>query len=104
MLYHMSIVTDWDYKKGCMGLGMFIFINNFRKEGNEFILMHEYGHTVQSMILGPLFIPLIGIPSLIWASSNKLKNYRNRHHISYYDLYTEKWANILGNKVLKNRL
>ena len=104
MLYHMSIVTDWDYMKGCMGLGMFIFINNFRKEGNEFILMHEYGHSIQSLILGPLFIPLIAIPSFIWASSKSLKNYRQRHKMSYYDLYTEKWANNLGMRVLKNRL
>ena len=75
-----------------------------RKEGNEFILMHEYGHSIQSLILGPLFIPLIAIPSFIWASSKSLKNYRQRHKMSYYDLYTEKWANNLGMRVLKNRL
>ena len=104
MIYHMSIVTDWDYKNGCMGLGMFIFINDFRRKDNEFILMHEYGHSIQSLILGPLFIPLIAIPSLIWASSKSLKNYRQIHKISYYDLYTEKWANHLSRRVLKNRL
>ena len=104
MIYHMSIVTDWDYKNGCMGLGMFIFINDFKRKDNEFILMHEYGHSIQSLILGPLFIPLIAIPSLIWASSKSLKNYREKHKISYYDLFTEKWANHLSRRVLKNRL
>jgi len=28
-------------------------------------LVHEYGHTIQSIILGPLYLLIIGIPSSI---------------------------------------
>jgi hypothetical protein len=33
------------------------------------LFMHEYGHTFQSHIWGPLYLPVIGIPSLISASN-----------------------------------
>lgn len=31
------------------------------------LLVHEYGHTIQSMILGPLYLIVIGIPSTLWG-------------------------------------
>ena len=55
---------------------------------------HEYGHTVQSKILGPLYLFVIGLPSLLWAWLGD--NYRKKNKVSYYAFYTEKWANKLG--------
>ncbi len=52
--------------------------------------LHEYGHSIQSRILGPLYLIVIGIPSIIWAA------YWNPTKGSYYKFYTEKWANKLG--------
>ena len=59
-----------------MGIGMFIFISEKCPKGLESNLsmqetfertkVHEYGHTIQSIILGPLFLLVIGIPSCIW--------------------------------------
>ena len=45
---------------------------------------HEYGHTYQSRILGPLYLIVIGIPSLLSASLRPGK---------HGQLYTERWAN-----------
>lgn len=44
---------------------------------------HEFGHTWQSRLLGPLYLLIIGIPSLISAATNPAN-----HH----NFYTEKWA------------
>ena len=63
----------------------------------EELIKHEYGHTIQSKYLGWLYLPVIALPSLIWAGF--FGWYREDNGIDYYDFYTEKWANKLGEKV-----
>lgn len=58
------------------------------------ILQHEYGHSLQSAILGPLYLLVIGIPSILWAGLGQ--GYRNRTGANYYSFYTERWADKLG--------
>lgn len=103
--YNGAVVTVRRSRYGSMGLGMFIFISEsaMNSERREFTLMHEYGHTVQSIILGPLFLPVIGLPSLLWAGLPVFRKYRERRSISYYRLYTERWANFLGERAVKAR-
>lgn len=49
-------------------------------------IAHELdGHTVQSKILGPLYLFIIGIPSILNAAFDFTD--------CYYDFYPEKWAN-----------
>lgn len=94
-LYHGAIVTVWRVKRGNMALGMFIFLN----EGvSEYTMIHEYGHTVQSVILGPLYLLVIGLPSLLWCGLPICVNYRKRRSVSYYTFYPERWADFLGGK------
>lgn len=53
---------------------------------------HEWGHTRQSLILGPLYLIVIGIPSIIWAATH-----RTIAPNKPYDwFYTESTANKLG--------
>lgn len=73
---------------GSVTLGRHIFISS--RAGSDTI-KHETGHVKQSQILGPLYLPLIGIPSILWAAVHK-KIAPNK---SYYWFYTEKWANKL---------
>lgn len=109
-IFHGTVVTIWksDYSMGC---GMFIFLCDYglpespgslRTRLQYDTLVHEYGHTVQSLLLGPLFLPVIALPSLLWASLPVFRKMRKRKNISYYWLYCEKWANHLGDKILKN--
>jgi hypothetical protein len=58
-------------------------------------IKHEYGHAIQSRILGPLYLIIIGIPSIIWAAlyGSIIPRYKN----NYYRFYTEKWADKLMN-------
>lgn len=57
-------------------------------------IKHEYGHTIQSHLLGPLYLLIIALPSLIWCWLGK--KYRKNSGKSYYWFYTEKWADKLG--------
>jgi len=63
------------------------------------LLVHEYGHTIQSLLLGPLYLVFIGIPSTLWGFLPSLNRKRKKEHLSYFDFFTEKWANSLGEKV-----
>lgn len=103
--YNGAVVTVRRSRYGSMGLGMFIFISESAMNGErrEFTLTHEYGHTVQSIILGPLFLLIIGLPSLLWAGLPVFRKYRERRSLSYYWLYTERWANFLGERFVKAR-
>lgn len=78
---------------GSVSLGTYIFLcppHWYNKE----VLRHEKGHTKQSYILGWLYVPIILIPSLIWCGC--FEKYREKHNISYYAFYTEKWADKLS--------
>lgn len=56
-------------------------------------LKHEYGHSIQSLYFGPLYLLIIGIPSLI---NNLRARYDKRVYDTYYSRYPEKWADRLG--------
>ena len=107
-LYHGAIVTEW--KQGSsVSLGLFIFVSGnpcYRgiptiEEAAGRLLVHEYGHTIQSLILGPLYLIVTGLPSIVWASIPGLRKMRRKKQISYFSFYTERWANHLGEKITK---
>lgn len=95
--YRGTLVTHWD-QVGSMGVGMFLFLGT---NANAQVLVHEYGHSVQSMILGPLFLPVMGIPSILWANLPPCRWLRREKGVSYYSFYPEKNANWLGQLVTK---
>lgn len=90
IMYKDKIATLWLFDGG-LSMGMFVFVY---KNYDENLIKHEYGHTIQSLYLGPLYLFIIGIPSLIWAGF--FKEYRRKNRISYYSFYPEKWAEKLG--------
>ena len=77
---------------GGVTLGRYIFVNqNYTDLSN--VILHEIGHTKQSRILGPLYLIIIGIPSISWAGLRRLIPALKK--INYYSFYTESWANKL---------
>ena len=87
---------------GGISMGMFIIINKNR--GEDWLnstKVHEFGHSIQSIILGPLYLLVIGLPSLIWCNAKRFIKLRKEKGVSYYSFYPEKWANYLGTKVTK---
>lgn len=103
--YRGSIVTMWALKSG-VSLGMFVFVREPLVGDSPLtcpaidparrLLVHEYGHTMQSLILGPLYVLVILLPSMVWAGSPALKRRRLKRGASYYSFYTERWANSLA--------
>lgn len=80
---------------GSVSLGEFIFLAPYDWDDQR-VLNHERGHREQSRRLGWLYLPLVGIPSVIWQVC--FRSYRSNHGVDYYDFYTERWADRLGNR------
>lgn len=71
--YHGAILTYHDGNWGGVSLGAFIFINGNRPEvWTRDARVHEYGHTIQSLICGPLYMFAVGIPSVVWCNTKSL--------------------------------
>jgi len=93
--YHGVVVTEWKKKKG-LSLGLFLFIPE-GDYGKDF-LVHEYGHTIQSLLLGPLYLLVIGLPSVLWCNLPWCVAFRRKKKILYRSFYTECWADRWGEK------
>ncbi len=90
--YRGAVTTRWRRRTG-LSLGLFVFLP---QEAGRRVLEHEYGHTLQSLALGPFYLAVVGLPSLIWAGLPALGRRRARRSISYYAFYTERWADAWG--------
>lgn len=97
-----SVVTSWK-RDCCTSIGCFIFMDEASFRNYRPLLIHEYGHTIQSSILGWLYLPVIFLPSVIWFSVPALKKFRKQKKYSYYQFYTERWANHLAEKICREK-
>lgn len=110
--YYGAIITEWNMKSS-VSLGLFVFVTSepyFAKkfegeisteELSNRLLVHEYGHTIQSLMLGPLYLLVIGIPSTLWGFAGAKK--RKEEQVPYGAFFTEKWANHLGEQVTSEK-
>lgn len=73
-----------------ISLGNYIILKR-ENRGNDF--KHEYGHSIQSRILGPLYLIIIGLPSLLGNIYSRIFNKDDKW---YYNQPWEKWADKLG--------
>ncbi len=101
-------VTSWKLKSS-LSLGEFIFVSDdpffyysnekeklTRSDFYSQIEVHEYGHTIQSLILGPLYLLVVGVTSLTWAGLPYFAKKREKNGVSYFAVFPEKQANRLG--------
>ena len=87
-----AVCTEWKRRDG-VSLGLFIFC-----PADGGIHLHEYGHTFQSLLLGPLYVPAVLVPSMIWAGLPACARWRKRKNLPYSALYCERWADRLGSR------
>ncbi len=94
--YAYIVYIPWN--AGGLSMGLFIFVKEAHKnkKWTYNTRIHEYGHTWQCLLLGPLYYLVVALPSVIWC--NFFDGYRKKNNVSYYKLYCEKWANIWGEK------
>ena len=96
--------TFLPWNQGGLTLGLFIFMkdNHPNKTWTYNTIIHEYGHTWQTLLLGPLYWLVIAIPSAIWC--NFFEKYRKKNNVSYYVFYPEKWANYNGERGFSRKM
>ena len=109
--YKGSIVTEWK-SKSSLSLGMFLFVSDdpffyyrekrkiYSEEAfSKMLMVHEYGHTIQSLIFGHLYLIAVGLPSILWSFLPVFVRKRDAEKISYFSAYPERWANHLGERI-----
>ena len=84
------ITTRWTRNDG-VSLGLFAFF-----PPGDSLRSHELGHTIQSSLLGPLYLPAVSLPSLLWCGLPYFRKLRRTRQIPYSRLYCEAWADRLG--------
>lgn len=93
--FNNAFISYIPWKQGGLSMGLFIFIADNRSElWTKNTRIHEYGHTIQCLLLGGFYWFVIGIPSAVWC--NFFDGYRKKNDVSYYRLYCESWANKWG--------
>ena len=84
-------------------LGMKVYLTKYRfgiSLGNIIIvcrkssIKHEYGHCKQSIIFGPFYLLIIGLPSIVMNTLTRVGILKKEN---YYKRWPENWADKLGN-------
>lgn len=83
-----------------VSLGLFIFWTKFTNRYDYLTgdcKLHEYGHSVQSRILGPLYLIIVGLPSAMrHLYSKRYIRKTGKNWDAYYSGFPENWADKLG--------
>lgn len=99
---------DKDLSKGitltsyrCIVLTNELLYNN--DELNISLVRHEFGHSVQSAILGWFYIPIIILPTFIrsvilYYEFKKKKIDKNKYEYEIKNFYAEKWADWIADR------
>ena len=75
--FQKAIITFLPWNFGGLSLGLFIFMADHKNERWTYnTRIHEYGHTFQCLLLGPLYWLVIALPSAIWC--NCFQAYRQK--------------------------
>ena len=104
ILFTGAFKTTWTSvwvasKRSYFGVSLGNYIIFGGTDGSADSLKHEYGHQKQSVYLGPLYLLLIGLPSIIGNIYDKIAHrawdFQSRY-CWYYKLPWEAWADKLG--------
>lgn len=91
----ISIYTTKDFPGG-ISLGLYILMSELScKYNTNFIKDHEWGHTRWSLYLGPLYLIIIGLPSIVWTQVYRLVGK------DYYVFFPEYLADKSGGVIRK---
>jgi uncharacterized membrane protein len=97
--YRGCLQTQWSGKGG-LSLGLFIFTCKEGSPNYEKIRVHEYGHCIQSLVLGPFYL-ILGLISVCWANIPYFRKLRKEKNIPYTSCFVESWASKWGELVTR---
>jgi hypothetical protein len=98
-IYYWYYVRDTKFKQFISGVSLANII--LISTDNETTIKHEHGHSIQSLYMGWLYLPVIGIYSALFCNMwqrwfHKDWNRYDRHYWYYITRWCEKWADKLG--------
>lgn len=96
--YSFYVAKRFNHSWSGVSLGMFV-IFACETDVNITSVKHEYGHQLQSVYLGPFYMLVIGLPSMLGNIWNRIahRNWLNYERVRwYYNLPWEHWADVLG--------
>lgn len=91
-----SAIVYWISQEWGISLGWYIFLNpNLH---NKTTVKHEYGHSIQSQRLGPLYLFVVGLPSITMNTLSMILYRAGKPAFArnYYNRWPESWADTLG--------
>lgn len=91
----MNFCFEGSNMMGGISLGTFSYVSKSLAKRKANVKHEQEGHTVDSKRWGPLYIFVIGIPSILWAGFGDDDK-------CYYSFYTERWANKHANLEVVN--
>lgn len=95
VIYRGKVIRICNGFPGGISLGDTIIVKKYPNNQSSWnTVKHEWGHSRQSLWLGPLYLLVIGIPSGLWYQYRKFSTSKNS---DYCDFFTEEWADKLGN-------
>ena len=83
-------VVTWKFPNAGISLGKYVLVGSY---ATPITIAHEYGHCVQSQMLGPLYLLAVGVPSI---TQNILTRLGLLSADRYYCRFPERWADSLG--------
>lgn len=92
--YH-SFYTTTKKQFGGISLGIFVIVCN----DSDYLLNHEFGHSYQNIMFGPLFVFVVAIPSLIRAGYFNYRTSKGLPNKEYDSIWFEGQATRIGTKV-----
>lgn len=95
--YRCAVDTRWNLCRG-LSLGLFIFTPMKDTVYSNKLRVHEYGHCIQSAVLGPLYLIVCAI-SVIWMWLPYFNRARAQRNIPYTACFVESWASKWGESV-----
>ena len=92
--YPESLVYRVGFRIG-VSFGPIVFLDRLAPYAS---VRHELGHSGQSLILGPLYLIVVGIPSFIMSlmSSFSYRHSSGKFYAGYYKRFPENWADWIG--------
>ena len=88
-------IFEGEKMNGGISLGTFIFLSPYSAK-KEATIRHELGHVKQSHMLSWLYLIIVGLPSILWATFHGDR--------CYFEFFCENWANqLMGLKVKQNQ-
>lgn len=94
-IYHGAVDTRWDKPGMGLSLGLFVFTPEGDSGYSEELRVHEFGHCIQSLFLGPLML-VVGVISVTWNKLPYFRKLRERKDIPYTACFVESWASRWG--------